>query len=192
MADAPKSRGINYEATLASLMALMALAVSAYTAWIQRQQVRAQVLPLLEYGSSNQPALNFTVANKGVGPARIEHVVVTLDGKPISSWIDLQRQFFRADEHAGFSTSLLGKHILSPGEEIAAYTLTDDAGHPLGVGAKSSPGFHFNSERNRVGVEICFCSAFDECWILSAQHQQQPETKPVRRCPEWSARSFHD
>jgi hypothetical protein len=192
MADARKSRGINYEATVASLMALLALSVSAYTAWIQRQQVRAQVMPLLEYGTSNQPALNLTVANKGVGPARIEHVVFTFDGKPIASWIDLQQQLFRDDEAVGYSTSLLGKHIVSPGEEIAVYTLTDKAGQPIGVGDKPSPGFHFNVERLRVGAEICYCSTLDECWMLTVQRQQLPETTPVRRCPDPSARTFHE
>lgn len=192
MADAPRSRGINYEATVASLMALLALAVSAYTAWIQRQQVRAQVMPLLEYGTSNQPALNLTVANKGVGPARVEHVVITFDGKPIRSWIDLHRQLFRADEEVGYSSSLLGKHILSPGEEIAIYTLTDRAGQPMGIGKKGSPGFHFNTERLRVGAELCYCSTLDECWKLTVQRQQLPETTPVRRCPDWSERTFHD
>jgi hypothetical protein len=192
MADAPKSRGINYEATVASLMALLALTVSAYTAWIQRQQVRAQVMPLLEYGTSNQPALNLTVANKGVGPARIEHVVFTFDGKPLASWVDLHRQLFRADEAVNFSTSLLGRHIVSPGEELQVYALTDKSGQPMGVGDKSSPGFHFNAERLRVGIELCYCSTLDECWILTVQRQQLPETTAVRRCPDSNARTFHE
>ena len=51
------------------------LCVFGYTAYMQRQQVRAAVWPMLEFDASNGP-IKFTLANKGVGPAIIKHVVV--------------------------------------------------------------------------------------------------------------------
>jgi hypothetical protein len=42
---------------------------------MQRQQVRAPVWLILEFDASNGP-IKFTLANKGVGPAIIKHVVV--------------------------------------------------------------------------------------------------------------------
>ena len=51
------------------------MCVSDYTAYMQRQQVRAAVWPILEFDTSNGP-ITFTLANKGVEPAIIKHVVV--------------------------------------------------------------------------------------------------------------------
>ena len=63
-----------------------ALCVSAYTAHVQRQQVRAAVWPILEFDSSNAPDIHFTLANKGVGPAIIRNVIVRVDGQPVKNW----------------------------------------------------------------------------------------------------------
>ena len=59
------------------------MCVSAYTAYMQRQQVRAMVWPILEFDSSNAP-IHFTLANKGVGPAIIRHVIVKVDDQPVN------------------------------------------------------------------------------------------------------------
>src|SRR6266487_4952730 len=48
-------RASRYDAVIATLVGLCALCVSAYTAYVQRQQVRAAVWPILEFDSSNAP-----------------------------------------------------------------------------------------------------------------------------------------
>src|SRR5947199_4653908 len=78
-----------YAAVMASLVAVLALAVGAYTANLQRKQVRAQVWPRLEVSRSNGHKLS--VSNTGVGPARVMAVRVEVDGRPIKSWPDLFR-----------------------------------------------------------------------------------------------------
>jgi hypothetical protein len=40
---------------------------------VQRQQVRAQVFPVLEFDTNNDPEMGFMLANKGVGPALIKN-----------------------------------------------------------------------------------------------------------------------
>ena len=79
-----ETRGaFRYGAVVATLVGVCALFVSGYTAYVQRQQVRAAVWPILEFESSNTPDIHFTLSNKGVGPAIIRHVTVTVDGKPV-------------------------------------------------------------------------------------------------------------
>src|SRR6266550_3568621 len=78
-------RASRYDAVIATLVGLCALCVSAYIAYVQRQQVRAAVWPILEFDSSNAP-IHFTLANKGVGPAIIRHVIVKVDGQPVRNW----------------------------------------------------------------------------------------------------------
>src|SRR5262245_63195256 len=75
-----------YETFIATFIAFLAVCVAGYTAYIQRQQVRAAVWPILEFDSSNAPDIHFTLANKGVGPALIRHVVVRVDDQPVKDW----------------------------------------------------------------------------------------------------------
>src|ERR1043165_8879381 len=80
------TRELRYETIIATLVGVSALFVSAYTAYVQRQQVRAAVWPILEYSTSNDPKIRFTLDNKGVGPAIVRHVVVRVDGEPVRNW----------------------------------------------------------------------------------------------------------
>src|ERR1700759_5115006 len=72
-------------AVIAAFVGLLALGVSGYTAWLQRQQVRAQVWPYLEVGVS--PAKReVTLYNKGVGPALLRSGQLFVAGKPQKNW----------------------------------------------------------------------------------------------------------
>jgi hypothetical protein len=62
-------RASRYDAVVATFVGFLALCVSGYTAYMQRQQVRAAVWPILEFDSSNHPDIHFMLTNKGVGPA---------------------------------------------------------------------------------------------------------------------------
>src|SRR5436309_12101553 len=81
-----------YDAFIATFVGLCALCVSGYTAYMQRQQVRAMVWPILEFDSSNDPDIHWTLANKGVGPAIIRHVIVKVDDEPMTDWIEVFRK----------------------------------------------------------------------------------------------------
>ncbi|HEU0209906.1 MAG TPA: hypothetical protein VFQ78_13130, partial [Candidatus Udaeobacter sp.] len=53
---------------------------------MQRQQVRAAVWPILEFGTSNDPDIHLTLSNKGVGPAIIRRVIVKVDDRAVRKW----------------------------------------------------------------------------------------------------------
>ncbi len=95
--DEPQSesakRRIRWDAAaaiIASLVGLLALIVAGYTAHIQRQQVRAQVWPYLIGGISGHKN-ELVWINKGVGPAIVRDVEITIDGKPQGDWAPLMR-----------------------------------------------------------------------------------------------------
>ena len=92
-------RASRYDAIIATLVGLCALCVSAYTAHVQRQQVRAAVWPILEFDTSNAPDIHFTLANKGVGPAIIRHVIVRVDGQPVRNWKEALGRILGPGEH---------------------------------------------------------------------------------------------
>src|SRR4051812_7894074 len=155
---------------------------------MQRQQVRAAVWPILEYSTSNDPNIQFIVENKGVGPAIIRHVVVTVDGQPVRTWHDALQKLAGPGNY-NYTQSTISGHIFSAGESLAILIPKDSNGTPLS-GEKSGPlGATLNKERGRVGLEICYCSTLGDCWTLRSgpEGHSTTETGP---CPDTSAKSF--
>jgi len=165
-------------AIIASLVGLLALIVAGYTAYIQRQQVRAQVWPYLISGN-NDLTQSLVVNNKGVGPAVVRSVQLWINGKPQSDWNRVvanmglpPHQFFQAT---------INHDVLSPGEELQIIRFPDKALWQRFKAAAS----------NRMAMDICFCSTLGECWISSNKNLIEPPSMPLQlkveavdRCPQ--------
>jgi len=165
-------------AIIASLVGLLALIVAGYTAYIQRQQVRAQVWPYLISGN-NDLTQSLVVNNKGVGPAVVRTVQLWVNGKPQSDWNRVvanmglpPHQFFQAT---------INHDVLSPGEELQIIRFPDKALWQRFKAAAS----------NRMAMDICFCSTLGECWISSNKNLIEPPSMPLQlkveavdRCPQ--------
>jgi len=165
-------------AIIASLVGLLALIVAGYTAYIQRQQVRAQVWPYLISGN-NDLTQSLVVNNKGVGPAVVRTVQLWVNGKPQSDWNRVvanmglpPHQFFQAT---------INHDVLSPGEELQIIRFPDKA---LWQRFKTAAS-------NRMAMDICFCSTLGECWISSNKNLIEPPSMPLQlkveavdRCPQ--------
>jgi len=181
-------RASQYDAVIATLVGLCALCVSAYTAHVQRQQVRAAVWPILEFDSSNGP-IQFTLANKGVGPAIIKHVSVKVDDQPVKNWAEVLEKILGPGYHPGEESDMSGR-VFSAGESMNVFTPHGEANNPIPF-EKSNPLWaKLNTGRSRVTVEICYCSTLDECWTLRAGGSTPSITTETRRCPTPSATSF--
>jgi hypothetical protein len=178
-----------YDAVIATLVGLCALCVSGYTAYMQRQQVRAAVWPILEFDSSNAPDIHFTLANKGVGPAIIRNVIVRVDGQPVRNWKEALERILGPGEHLG-SESDMSFHVFAAGESRTVFTLHDPENNPLNFDKSNPLWVKMNKERLRVSVEICYCSTLGECWTLRASGLAPSTTTETRRCPSSSATSF--
>ena len=165
-------------AIIASLVGLLALIVAGYTAYVQRQQVRAQVWPYLISGN-NDLTQSLVVNNKGVGPAVVRTVQLWVNGKPQSDWNRVvanmglpPHQFFQAT---------INHDVLSPGEELQIIRFPDKA---LWQRFKTAAS-------NRMAMDICFCSTLGECWISSNKNLIEPPSMPLQlkveavdRCPQ--------
>jgi hypothetical protein len=178
-----------YDAVIATFVGVCALCVSGYTAYMQRQQVRAAVWPILEFDSSNGPDIHFSLSNKGVGPAIIRHVIVRVDGQPVKNWYEALDKMAVPGEHRGSESDMRG-HVLSPNESMTVFTPHDADNNPI-VFDRSNPLFvQLNKDRGRVTVEICYASTLGECWILSGGGLTPSTTTSVRQCPGPSEISF--
>ena len=182
-------RASRYDAVIATFVGVCALFVSGYTAYMQRQQVRAAVWPILEFDSSNWPDIHFTLANKGVGPAIIRTVVVKVDGQPVINWTSALEKLLGPGKHL-YSESDMNGHVLSAGESMTVFTPRNPENNPL-VFDKSNPlWIEMNKQRERVAVEICYCSTLGECWTLRSGAMARGATTETRHVSSPSASSF--
>jgi hypothetical protein len=177
-----------YDAAIATLVGVCALCVSGYTAYTQRQQVRAAVWPILEFDSSNAPDIHFTLANKGVGPAIIRHVIVRVDGQPTRNWNEVVERIL-GPGHLRSESDMSG-HVLAAGELMTVFTPRDPENNPLNFNKSNPLWVKMNKDRFRVTVEICYCSTLNECWTLRAGGLTPSTTTETRHCPSPSATSF--
>ena len=174
-------RASRYDAVIATLVGLCALCVSAYIAYVQRQQVRASVWPILEFDSSNAP-IHFTLANKGVGPAIIRHVIVKVDGQPVRNWKEALGRILGPGGAFGFGE----RHecrVFAAGESMTVFTPHDPENQPLNFEKSNPLWVKLNKDRLRVTVEICYCLTLGECWTLRAGGLTPSTTTETRRCP---------
>lgn len=171
---APSGRAHRWEALgviIASLVGLLALLVSGYTANIQRQQVRAQVWPYLFVAYQDQEQ-KLTVFNKGVGPAIVRSVHATVDGKPQRDWAHLFVATGLSDADFGMST--LSGSVLSPGDAVAVVQIPDAATYADFRRAMSA----------HVLLDICYCSTLGECWVFEDRHPPDRSlVRPTAECP---------
>lgn len=167
----PRTDWDRITAISAVFIGLVAVAVSAYTAVLQRQQVRAQVWPRLAmyFGGT---AGEFGIANRGVGPAIVRSVRVDVDGKPVRDWKQLYQRLEFEDGEPYYST--LSGQVFSAGQDMVFLKPTT---HERYAALRELAG-------PRFGVVICYCSALGECWTtqmrLASLDDQQ---RPVAGCP---------
>ena len=173
-------REIRYDAVaavIAALVGMLALLVAGYTAYIQRQQVRAQVWPWLVAGN-NDNERSIEVLNKGVGPAVVRSAQVLVDGEPQPDWQHVLKALGTMPRT--YSQSTLNPNVLTPGEKVPAIQFADDDVYKRFKAAAVS---------RLTLVNICYCSTLDECWMYSDRHAVGYKSlaqlvKPVDRCPE--------
>jgi hypothetical protein len=172
------------DAIVAAFIGLVALAVSGYTAYIQKQQVRAQVWPYLETSSDNMP-LRLIVTNRGVGPAIVKDVAVTVDGQPVTNWKDLLDRIAKQHNHF-YST--IHRRVVSAGERVDVLQPHDDKGKDVFASdPKGSFGDLLNQALPRIDMRICYCSTLEDCWTVD-----DAGTRATRVCPAPSATSFRE
>ncbi len=168
-------------AVFAALIGLLAIFISAYTAWNVREQTRAQVWPYLQLGESDSLPTDavsgqshgglLEVINRGVGPAAVQSMEVLVDGKPQHNW----RQAFAAlslEPHS-FSTSSLNHTVLSPGEQLDYLVI---------VGHKDWEQFKAKLASD-ILIRTCYCSTLGECWTSTLNfHKSSRQGQSVNSC----------
>ena len=172
-------------AVIASFVGLLALAVSGYTAYVQREQLRAQVWPRVQPSYNNVGSVGMFVTNQGTGPARVIAVRVAVDGVPATRWADVKKAAgYSAGE--GIITSSLNWSVIPAGKEIA-FLRPDEQERSLARFRELLPG-----GKHGVELTLCYCSVLDECWAIGANLWQSTVPGTVESCPITASERFLD
>jgi hypothetical protein len=163
-------------AMAAVAIGVSALFVSLYETHLVRAHQRVSVWPHLQGGIAwDGDTFRVLMVNSGIGPARVEGIRVRVDGIPVPHWT----AFF---QEAGIATAPFMVHqisgrVLTAGETVDVLLLSDPT---MAAAAHDRWG--------AARIEVCYCSVFDECWILDTEpgipHRE------VRACPAWGAEAF--
>ena len=161
-------------ALAAGVVSLSALSVSIYEAYLMREQQAASVLPIIDFWAaySTDHSYSLNLANKGLGPAFIKHITVSVDGNPAQTWGQAVKTL--TDRWVALSESALIGSVLAPGE----------AGQMLAVKDGDS-GTLIWSNAERVELAVCYCSVFSNCWTTTVTDLNvgKPITAETKMCP---------
>ncbi len=167
-------REIRYDAVaavIAALVGMLALIVAGYTAYIQRQQVRAQVWPYLMMADSDNSS-EYMWFNKGVGPAQVKSVQVSVDGKPQRNWAAVFRSMRL--ENLNYGQSTLDGDVLSAGEKLDWLQFKEHGDFQR---------FRESAHRMKLDVRVCYCSTLGDCWMNDSTRGWN-DRRPVGACPK--------
>ena len=144
--------------------------------------VQANSWPLVQvtYSTSNadaSPHAHLDIANKGVGPASIESLDVTFQGRHLRDKKDLVDALLKrttVTEHPHVLSSDVVHSVLSAKETVTfidfiplqEYSPQDYAAITQGI--------------QELQLQACYCSVFDECWIFD---NKTPRPTQVKTCP---------
>ena len=168
-------------------ISFISLFLAIHNGHAMERLVQANSWPLVQItfstlNADGTPHIHLDMANKGVGPARIEFLEVAYDGKPVSdprALVNAMLNRTTAPLHPRIQTATMAHSVLAAREAISFFDTKPEA--------FSAEDY----EALRVGVEklnfrACYCSAFDECWVVGTS---QPRAARVQECPV-SASSF--
>lgn len=156
-------------AVIASFIGLLALVVSAYTAYVQREQLRAQseqlraqVWPHLELSYSTvDSSMGWSVTNQGTGPAQVIAMRVVVGSAVVTTWEGVKKAAGYSPEE-GITTSWISQMVIPPGKEIAFVRPRDDDQSRARFKDLLFGGKHV------LEVTLCYCSVREECWATGA------------------------
>ncbi|MBO9662205.1 hypothetical protein [Dokdonella sp.] len=143
---------------------------------LMQSQARGSVWPYLSIGyrlsnEGEKRGYIWEVSNDGVGPARIESVTMSLDGKPIRNWKEMFGPILGDVPVSATYSRIYGK-VVPPSTNRET---TIEAVRILDLEQART----FYAAQKRFDMAICYCSVYDECWIA---HWQKPKVDPVERC----------
>jgi hypothetical protein len=161
-----------FVAVAALIVSLSALGVGVYEASLQRSHDRAEVWPNLEVSVFAGPdGARIQAENTGLGPAVVEAIAVSLDGRAQTNWRSVLATLV-GDSTRAYDNSTVFQHSLRPGDRV----------NLLALPSQSMPTAFWKQIR-RVVVSICYRSVFDQKFFVQDTLGSASHWSDVKDCP---------
>ena len=137
----------------ALLIGLVTAMASIYSAYVDREYARASVWPRLEiFRSFSGDSFSYGVTNNGTGPALIQYAKVGDGSKYVKKWNEIE-------SFGNIRQSHMGSRTLSPQKSITP------------VSYKGGDAQKLVKADNEITIELCYCSIYEECWIIDRENK---------------------
>lgn len=158
----------------AIVIALAALWVSLTQMRAQRLHDRLSVHPHVAVSYFfNDDGSGYRMANRGLGPARIETFTVMVDGHPMKDWGEMIRAIGMPKTRYSFLVPTSGSYI----KEAEAQTI-------FWVPPGAANDVLRANESNKIKLMLCYCSIYEDCWIATNFTRGKPSKVEVCPVPE--------
>lgn len=143
--------------------------------------VQSNSWPFVQVGTSNvqqdgTPHISFVIANKGVGPARVEMLQVIFDGTPMKGPRTLLNALLSRTTtpyHPQIITSTVVRTVLAAKENLTFFDIK-----PEDLSASDYAAIDVGVQK--LEFRTCYCSVFDECWVAESR---KASPSKVKECP---------
>lgn len=144
-----------------------------------RKQLQASVWPhvsvsTMNYGVVGEERFEVLVGNQGIGPAVVESFKVSVDGEYQNSWFEVIGKI-AGGRPFGISNAQLNGAVLPANEQVVASSMQVPY-----VSKELVDDFRELMLGDRSDWMLCYCSVFDECWLIE-KNAQKPQ--PTDACP---------
>jgi hypothetical protein len=146
--------------------------------------VQANSWPFVQITYSNvnpdgTPHIHLDIANKGVGPALIESLAVEYRGVPVRDPRAMLNAILKrttAPPHPRIISSSVVHSVLAAKElisfvEFSPQEFSAEDYATIGAGVQA------------LRFVACYCSVFDECWVVDTQDARKIRPPKVKECP---------
>jgi hypothetical protein len=169
-------------AVSAVCISLMSLFLAIQHGRVMEKMVEANTWPfVMAYFSTSNPDatphVSLHVANKGVGPAKIESLEVFYDDVPQPGDHALLRSMLKSDDpnrRVQLLRSDIVNSVMAAGDDIKIVDLNAQNYSPEETQL-------MQSSVSKLGFRVCYCSVFDECSVLDTR-KTPPRPVAVKAC----------
>lgn len=149
-----------------------------------RKQTAATVWPYVQllvedYADDEAAGFSMSLANAGVGPARVRALELRLGGTPMRDWDQAVGQV-SGGEPVEYGRNFIVGRVLTPGESVALIHTHDPSLVAAFRAAVADPS---------SALRYCYCSIFDDCWLRDSR-DEAADPEPVESCPDFGNGGF--
>jgi len=175
---------LNFE-TFGAIGAIVVSVVALFVAWdqavVMRQQQHAAVWPIMSVDFTINQTEDFNTvelisSNAGVGPAIIMSATPTMGSDVVARWDDLKVALFGEDFELPAQVSMSSAiGVMAVGEEAQVLAINWARGEEGDAAMMSLVQRIVGGTFDEVGLELCYCSVFDRCWVAGRPDLDFPE-----------------